>query len=617
MMLPAVTVAGALALAGCGGGGGTGPVVPCGDGETRNAAGTCVPDGPSAAETAAEAITAANAAVMALTDSATTAQILDANALVTTAQLRIDALPEADQAAEDAKLATSITRIAALAADRKIVVPTTMAERISRAVGDSETARLAAASISTAAQTSNGRLTLLTSQGDSSAVKENAEAVRDAPEKIRAEIAKAKAEETKLQAMLDALPTGASAETKKPISDALASVKADLTEMEALVEVGGTLVRNSVAITEKGAGSPEIRSRDVAREVRTLIAALTPGSSSTDNTPSVDGVTDGAFPVPSASIIGRAHNAPDSMMTFAQIYADQLTDQQQSVRDASELRPAISLQGKSIAGFFTSGTTLPDQASATGADGVVATLASGIQGLIIRRGSDAVARPANTAANFGAGWYFVPGASDSAYSPRTRYAVGSDGRYALARWVDYGMWLGQVSSADAIAFRVQRGAGSAALGSTYATGADRDLDDGTATYQGAALGISARTDPANGRVMGSGRFDADVEITARFGTAPTFDGTIDNFRPPEGETATDAIDPSWKLEWKQHTFPPSGSTTANGNFRTHGTTDTGSWEATAYGADVSARPDGFHGGFHNDFLNGNVAGVFATDSGPE
>ena len=100
LMMPAVTLAGALALAGCGGGSGTTTTggTSCPDGQTR-VAGNCVEEMTEAQKAADTAIKAAIAASGELPENPTAKQVSDAEELVTAAETAIAAL-DADERAD-------------------------------------------------------------------------------------------------------------------------------------------------------------------------------------------------------------------------------------------------------------------------------------------------------------------------------------------------------------------------------------------------------------------------------------------------------------------------------------------------------------------------------------
>ncbi len=580
LLMPAVTLAGALALAGCGGGSSTpgGPPSPQPT-EVKLAKGGYFGDDTNRytcnADDGCEYTINADGVVQ-----ETNAQLVTAGFLITQ--------PEEPR--------TCGAGTVAGANNTCVPAKRPQTESINLAVGESEKASAAAAGFSAAAIKSFGQWSAVGSQGDSSAVKTAAETVRDAPQKIGAEITKSEAERAKLKALLDALPATATAADKAPIEAGIARIDEDLEGMGRLVRPGSALVRNAARVPASGPNSPERRALAVARTVSGYIAA-------TDTYASL-GV--GAGPIPTVAV-GKGNNRSADMKTFAEIFGADNTSQV-AFGEANQQRIAYSLNGETYDGFVTNagGTQSFSDFSASDAYAGVgfAVTHAGITGNIIQRGSGAAEAPTSATGAFGAGWYFVPNPAGD-YNANARWVIGNDGNYDQAVWVEYGAWL--TGSADAYSVRLTNGSATAPTDANrYVLNANTDLDDGTATYRGSALGISARENTSTGTVTGSGGFDATVEMTARFGTAPSLDGKIHDFKGNE-----DAVDPSWELEWKNATLPLSSGAVTHSWERPSGTV-VGRLRAVPYGTDAADRPAGFHGGFFHNFVNGRVAGVFAT-----
>ena len=115
-------------------------------------------------------------------------------------------------------------------------------------------------------------------------------------------------------------------------------------------------------------------------------------------------------------------------------------------------------------------------------------------------------------------WYFTPDL------PKERWVAGTGDDYVVAtQYARYGYWL--TFDADGDATVNTYAASGSILTSENGTANMADLDLGpdsedsavTASYLGDAVGISVRTD-ADGDAVASGRFDADVSLTARFRT---------------------------------------------------------------------------------------------------
>ena len=100
------------------------------------------------------------------------------------------------------------------------------------------------------------------------------------------------------------------------------------------------------------------------------------------------------------------------------------------------------------------------------------------------------------------------------------------------------------------------------------------------------------------------RFTANVNLTAKFGGAPTVSGTIDNFQT---ESAGANVDSRWEVELASFTL---GTGITDGGVADGGGDD-GTWTARAYGA-ANARPEGIFGGFQAHFSDGHATGAYAT-----
>ena len=133
---------------------------------------------------------------------------------------------------------------------------------------------------------------------------------------------------------------------------------------------------------------------------------------------------------------------------------------------------------------------------------------------------------------------------------------------------------------------------------TVNTGDDATtLTDESATYSGSAAGMSVTK---SGENVNSGRFTANVTLTAKFGT-PMLSGTINGFSGP-------AVNENWSVSLQETAFTAGALT----NGATVATGRDGVWSATAYGSATTARPAGIFGGFNAHFTDGHAAGAYAT-----
>ena len=133
----------------------------------------------------------------------------------------------------------------------------------------------------------------------------------------------------------------------------------------------------------------------------------------------------------------------------------------------------------------------------------------------------------------------------------------------------------------------------------------------TATYNGKALGMSIMTN-TDGMAQKSGKFTADVELTAEFGASPMVSGMINNFQG-------NAVGENWKITLENASLldnaEPSISN-ANHWGETLGASGTdnadnkGRWHARAYGGTNAARPKGITGTFRALFPDGRALGGY-------
>ena len=230
---------------------------------------------------------------------------------------------------------------------------------------------------------------------------------------------------------------------------------------------------------------------------------------------------------------------------------------------------------------------------------------------------------------FGDGWYFTPvvysgrfsGGAKGYSTEQARYIDSDgDGTYELVSYVDYGMWLEGADDDPEDPLLLLRRAtlvGPSVSPSSLDFGTDGSNTDPSATYSGDARGLSARTvGTGDDAVTASGHFEADVTLNATFGTAPELGGTIDNFRPVDGQ-GDGHVDTGWRLEL----VPASIDTNDNSltySRKAYITNNGGSWNAEPYGAS-GERPAGFYGGFDATFPNsegttvGAAAGVYSAE----
>ena len=201
-------------------------------------------------------------------------------------------------------------------------------------------------------------------------------------------------------------------------------------------------------------------------------------------------------------------------------------------------------------------------------------------------------------------WYFNP------ESDTNSYLKNDDGVYVNETLFSvYGHWLTSGISGDETIWTVNTYAnsdGGSSYDLTVATTGDT-LRDESATYSGKAVGMSVlKMDAADGmgQDIDSGRFTADVTLTAKFGESPTVGGTVDKF------TGTSGVNENWTVSLQAATLATDGGETIGGLTVTTG--QDGTWSNKAYGNDDGARPAGIFGGFNAHFSDGHASGAYAT-----
>ncbi len=204
-------------------------------------------------------------------------------------------------------------------------------------------------------------------------------------------------------------------------------------------------------------------------------------------------------------------------------------------------------------------------------------------------------------------WYFTPTWTTAYYQSRTDDTttpnVDESMLYeAETLYASYGHWL----TTDGADWTVNTFASLGVGGTTNAAdvttvGDTTNMLANMATYSGSAAGMSVlKMGSGDSQITDSGRFTADVTLTANFGATPTVSGTINNFQG-------DAVDSGWSVNLMESTL----DTSSNDGIATGGGRE-GIWSATAYGTDATARPAGIFGGFTAHFADGHAAGAFAA-----
>ena len=397
-------------------------------------------------------------------------------------------------------------------------------------------------------------------------------------------IKQATAQKEAAQAILDKSPVGDDGSTATPaidsLKDAVAAIKGDDMEMP---------------------NDPAHHGQQVAMAIDTALGPQSNGlRTSGTHTPSNPTIPDET----SATVQMDDHQG----MTWKMIVgADNVMMKRLGLNNAE-------VQVASIAGM-----TATDSITSFNADSLPTAIGSpgtymGIPGTVYCLGDDC---EVDDNGNLAGSWYFSPTSEDVYYE-----MVGTATTYsAEANYARYGYWLTVDASGVATLNTYATGGVD---GVTSATGVDvatvnrlpdaTTLTDEQATYRGTAVGISlhkaidGQGNPVDGS-LSSGAFQANVMLTAKFGTTttrttPTLGGMIDGFTSVNGGNN---VDPAWSVKLSDADFTSiavsSGVADASGQ--------DGVWTAQGYGTS-GERPIGIYGGFDAHFTDGHAAGAFAT-----
>ena len=337
--------------------------------------------------------------------------------------------------------------------------------------------------------------------------------------------------------------------------------------------------------------TPADRGEAVAANVMTALA--------TNAAAGAAGAPDGAIMHDSAAI---------GAMTWAQVAGE---DNVMTFRRLDPTNSAIrQVQAKAVPGktrgFFSWAAGGGPTLASTINDGTTYVGASymGVPGAVFCGGNDCKVEgeDGDNLALVGS-WYFFPADANALY------VMGAGGSYEVATmYARYGAWLTYDDATDASG--ATRHAASGANTANLALGQAGDpLADVTARYSGKAAGVSAYNKT-------SGRFTADVNLTAKFAATPTLRGRISNF---QGGAVG-----NWSV-----TLSETDLTTAaaldTGSGATAGGGEPGVWTAQGYGPApinhdgddgttpaIPQRPAGFFGTFNADFGDGMAVGGYAT-----
>ena len=304
-------------------------------------------------------------------------------------------------------------------------------------------------------------------------------------------------------------------------------------------------------------------------------------------------------------------------MTFAMIVGEgNLMDKRVAATGGgTRTVEATSVDGTKTLDLFS---TVPGSIATADGTEIDANVAyRGIPGLLFCAGDDCMVEGAGAAQELTGSWYvaadnpmhhYVKPADDPATTSVDESRMyRRDTMHAI-----WGHWLTVAGNGEATVNTFARAGspnGAPAHPGSWAAAdpADANLSGTTATYSGEAAGRSVQktldTDGAATDIQ-SGRFTADVMLTATFGATPMLGGTVSNFT---SEDNPGSVDPSWTVTLTE--TASAGGAVANGVAAA--SDQDGTWSATSYG-EAGMRPAGIYGGFNAHFTDGHVAGAWAT-----
>ena len=567
--------------------------------------------------TVSTAVTAAQTAVGGLSQTPTEADVQTANDAVAAAQAALtDAsnLPQHEASAYqlvlgslDAQIMTASSTGEELAAAQRIsYMYTAVQTQRNAATKAAEDATAAAKS----ATDNVGKRTSEAVYGESTTAEANSQAVVDGGTDASAAVTEAKDAKAELEALdTEGIDAAHKAELDKAIEDAVSHVDAQIEAAEDSETSAKAQVAMVVGDDEDNPGSPAKDALAVAMNINTAL----------DSAPSDGMVTPG--PTATYAMGAVVMNDADEIgaKTWAQIVGDaNIVDARiGAANNATTAVKAMSVDGMTLTNAQDAGA-IDDGMQAEGTY-------KGIAGTVFCNGADCMVEAVEDAegdaiANMRklvGSWYFTPDL------PKELWVAGATaGTYVVAtQYARYGYWL--EFNADGVA-TVNTYAASGSILTDMQTANDEDLnlagEEGssvTASYTGDAVGLSVTTD-ADGNAVASGRFDADVSLTARFGDSPSLSGNVTNFKG-------DAVNMNWNVVLNQSNLTDAAALETGADHGiAYGGAAAGAWTAQGYGpgpvdhdddADTEAqnqRPDGFFGRFNANFTDGQAAGAYAT-----
>ena len=470
-----------------------------------------------------------------------------------------------------------------------------------------------------------------TSDGDSMTAMNNAQAVLDAKTALDKAIAAAKADKKEAE---DAKADTTDTDVLTALNNAISKADDEIKAAEAIRD-GKALAGYVDKVTGGKDADPQGTPASIAKAVAMAVSKALEPTSSADGTGmrvsfgtaipteanddtvigalrDFDNTSDDYNPVAKANKLAKDNHLGKTWKMI--VGEDKVTMKRVGTNNAE-------VQVASIAGMAAA-TSLTDSNNLDTTGAGAAGNYMGIPGLVFCLGDDCKVGAAGTAdeGKLVGSWYFSP-TKEKAYYEK----VGTATVYTEELYVNYGHWLvvrdnddtntanvDETGQVHVVTYAVLSGTspGDGSWAAAVPGSSDAGLRAASAKYSGNAVGRSVhKTLDGDGGIsdIQSGRFMADVELTATFAAGgSTLGGTIDNFRAPEGSNP-DAVDSSW-------TVTLNAATTPNGTVST-GVTEAsgqnGDWTADAYGANT-ARAVGIFGSFNAHFSDGHAAGAYAT-----
>ncbi len=473
--------------------------------------------------------------------------------------------------------------------------PTALQSAVDEA-GKAGAAKTASDALHKGAADAGGKLAAHDVNGSSAAAETNAMTVLAARAGITAELAKAKAAVDELTK----LHMAATGDGKARIKDLLDRAQADHDAIGAMLDAtkdGGKALKTAEDAVRKGSATGADSAKIAQDRADQVAMAMETALSATFDASNLLAAT--AATAPEGFTVSRAGTAG---MTFEQITGDEAlevttlmgADYKHDGNDDDDATNSELLMA--IAAGVGGSRTLDQIDGNAGLDAAY----KGIKGRLLCVG--------DTPCTFADGKFTAGAVVFYPNDAAAHYAQAEfGGTYALVtNAATYGHWL---TGDDEI--KLHAASLSPATGAPVwndRSEATESPEPDSATYSGEASGYSYRTTGEGAdRKHYSGQFTADVELEAEFGTTPTLEGSISGF---EGVGGSDHVNASWYVGLETTDGAPPTQPVIDSTRKAGMETATGgSWNFAAYG-EAGRNPSGLVGAFSAEFEDGNAAGVY-------